>query len=544
MVYFDVKSDLRLFLNRDHRLAIAGTKRNPAGAQIIELRGWLRQHDPDKKPNRTEEPDPNDWRYDLEIDPSWTDQKGINLNDVMRVGSILLHKTTDESMAAVSPPKVHVELMAWRPGQTIDQGFLTPRRSVPDPHWTFEDIWAPPPGTVWAWDPRCPSNDGNVRLTSLERDQETDTQHADYVLIEGALITDDPHWDDTRWGPGSKAWGERFWEYGANPKEHPRNPSRWTEIHPPDRIEILPYKAPVETVRCAAVVAPSGYNWADERSLSFVIDTVGPRPDPEATLECIELVGPETNVRTISEGNADHTGALIGKVIDSNGFGHVHVHVKVRGEGGFRPVYGQFKAIYRVYWQLPPRRLRLGLNPPPSAITAGIPTPVTVRAEDEGGRGLVGGTVHIDNDPRDFGTNTPFDYTFHGARHRMRVGAPGYPDTGMAFDVRLGTLLVHVSQYPVPLERPVQLVVHAKDERDGRPIDGRVLIRNPGRRPSDPPMPPDGFPTNQIFEVVLRSRMIRRRDPDGGWTVDVENPTGIVAAPDYSETSIDFGFPE
>jgi hypothetical protein len=76
-LYFDVKSESPIGGTRDYRLAIPNfTVPNEQGAQIAELRGWLTStsykiegEDPERAP---------EWFYDLELDPAWLDQHGVD----------------------------------------------------------------------------------------------------------------------------------------------------------------------------------------------------------------------------------------------------------------------------------------------------------------------------------------------------------------------------------------------------------------------------------------------------------------------------------
>ena len=356
MVYPDVKSMLNekgglLWPSRDHRLSVPSSTPNAKGAQVVELRGWIRGGH-DSHTNTGEGLNPYDWRYELELDPAWTDQMGIDLNRLVRIGNIFMSIENADYYAAVAPPTTHIEIMSWRVGQTVEPSSLClqpwpcDRRPVPNPVWPFEY----PLGSkvFWAWDPRtfsdAPFNECHNRI-----------RVGQYVRIVGALITDSPHWESigepvdnaaARMGnEASRAWGDVA-EYGAAVRhEHPDNPSRWIEIHPPDRIELISNeRVPTETVRCVAVLAKPG----QRKTLDHIIPPPGPRP-PGSVLGYSERVSLYTNVASIVEGNfvkGRFTGAALTPEADG-----LRVRVTVAGTSDGP---GKFNATYRVYWKPAP----------------------------------------------------------------------------------------------------------------------------------------------------------------------------------------------
>jgi hypothetical protein len=529
-VYYDAKSNLNpVHLGwRDHRLEIPGTRRNAQGAQIIELRGWLRQECDDCiriHPNRSEHPDPNDFRFELEIDPAWTDEKGINLHDLMRVGTILMHNTSGNPFAAVSRPLIHIEIMAWRPRQSLGK-FIDPgdylRTDIPDPGWTFRDTdkpnpdsWRhendpriiPDPNTTWPWNPLYASNDPTRMLKHVPPHEETDGNKGDYVLVEGALITDDVHWtangsenDDTGEG-ASRAWGDHILRFGLNPKENKYNPSRWTEIHPPDRVEVLPYKPPRETVRCVAVIARPKLP-AEETTLNIQIPPPAPRPDPRATLECLQIVGPETKWDTVI------TRPIISKAGDT-----VHVFATVRGEKGslISPdIYGQFKAVYRVFWKVGPPQLRL--SPSPGSVPVAQPVSFTVNANDWHTGNPIRGHVRLDG--RVVGeTNAPFTLTFHEG-NILSVLATGYDETRVTVPVILRKLRIWTR--PQNVEGSGEVTVFGEDAESHLPVaGGKVFVQSPrlARREVAPFGVPFNFTESCRFVVTQPCPPPCRRAP-------------------------------
>jgi hypothetical protein len=188
-----------------------------------------------------------------------------------------------------------------------------------------------------------------------------------YVRIAGSLITDSPH--DVQHRPGT-IFSRYFaitteaayeWE-GSVPDWHPGLASnspehfaRWTEIHPPNLIEVLDWKEPLITVRAVALAArvgalPAGIsNSCEEVEFDIFPEAVRPA---NAQIAYEELRGPETYFPWGE--NADN-GSWITVFND-------HIHVKARvcgGAVGGSP--GRFKAIYRVWWQPSPPP-----PPPPS----------------------------------------------------------------------------------------------------------------------------------------------------------------------------------
>jgi hypothetical protein len=93
-------------------------------------------------------------------------------------------------------------------------------------------------------------------------------------------------------------------------------------------------------------------------------------------------------------------------------------------------------------------------------------------------------------------------------------------------------LAVSVSHNPVPLDQLIQVTVTAKDAHTGDLIAGRVAIDSPGRKPTDPPEPPEGHPTNIPFPYIFRARVVPRHG-----SID---PTGSVTAPGYPAVYIEF----
>jgi hypothetical protein len=97
------------------------------GAQIIELRGWLRISDNARwcfaedvvhRPMTNEcinegsgyNEEPPDFVYYLDLDPLWLQQQGTDVNQIVRIGN-LLDQTHDEGYSTSAPAAIKVELM-------------------------------------------------------------------------------------------------------------------------------------------------------------------------------------------------------------------------------------------------------------------------------------------------------------------------------------------------------------------------------------------------------------------------------------------------
>jgi hypothetical protein len=104
--------------------------------------------------------------------------------------------------------------------------------------------------------------------------------------------------------------------------------------------------------------------------------------------------------------------------------------------------------------------------------------------------------------------------------------------TNIPTGLPLGIMTVSATPYPTPLNQPVQVIVSAIDSGTQAQVAGDVKVN--GRMVAA---------TNTPFAYTFRLIRRRRRNPDGTWGVDFENPEGVVSAPGYSDAPIDFGFP-
>ena len=134
----------------------------------------------------------------------------------------------------------------------------------------------------------------------------------------------------------------------------PNNAARWSEIHPPDIIDVMdpsptvPFKVPTETVRGVTVFA--GSCWVpffacNPQALDADIAPPGPPPQPTSIVNVSELVSSFTNFRTIVQGNSTLAGAQI-----TIGPSSAHIHIAVQAQPGFGAP-GKFAAFYRVSWK-------------------------------------------------------------------------------------------------------------------------------------------------------------------------------------------------
>jgi len=350
------------------------------------------------------------------------------------------------------------------------------------------------------------------------------------VRIKGALISDDPHWTG-EWTDPKVAWGNHYRPGGdLNFKNDKLNPVRWTEIHPPDLVEVLDDdKPPLETVRCVALFAYNGLLTRETRALDFDIYGPEPKPSDSAFVTCVENVnGANTNFQTILEGNNgnnfNNTGAQITAFND-----HVHIHVTVKGE--LLGVAGKFNAIYRVFWA--PHQLRLRIEPSPETIIAGSQTSVNVYAEEVGSQLPVSGRFTLDDEPHQYDTGpVGVTHIFKAGPHFVRVTARDYPDARLSYSVSFRLFDVSLSQFPVELDIPIDLTISVKDKADSRPIYGAtVKIINPGKKPTDPTQR-DTYTTDSNGQVVLTRFIFRAKTHPRGVP---ENPFGKVSTDNYHD---------
>jgi hypothetical protein len=332
--------------------------------QLVELYGWMRRvEDTCNADDLKNAPNGRDWHYDLELDTDQALAQGIDLNRIFRVGNVAavgLMLPGFHPRHSVSLPLIHIECNSWNWGG-LNTGRPKPNDWVTGPGVAQCDI-----NTSW------PFNQPGAGLWA----QGFDNPRGPYVRVTGSLLTDSPHDVQTR--PStvlSRQFGitdsdDAEWEGSVpdwNPglsSDAPNHFARWTELHPPDLIEVEPSPPPFRvTVRAVALAArvgvlPFGLSNSCEE-VNFDIFPEPSRP-PGAHIGYEERRGPETYWPWGEDAN---NGSWITGYDD-------HVHIKARVCGG--PVFGspgRFKAIYRVWWQVAPSLLTLttAVTPQPKA---------------------------------------------------------------------------------------------------------------------------------------------------------------------------------
>src|SRR5262249_35118094 len=163
------------------------------------------------------------------------------------------------------------------------------------------------------------------------------------------FIDDFPELD--MWYTGQFPWGRQ---------NDPTNLARWTEIHPPDTIEVIDQREQTEVFRGVAVAVPGTFEWRPRPQTTLDVEIPLPaRPPGDQRLRVQELVGPESDVDLIVDGNSARTGARVTTLADS-----VRLFLTIEGRRSvFGGSGGYFKALYRIYWQ-PKGEPEAGLSPP------------------------------------------------------------------------------------------------------------------------------------------------------------------------------------
>jgi hypothetical protein len=292
-------------------------------SRVVELRGWLSYVN--DVPNGA---DP-DWALGIEPDPQWLDSMGADWTTFIKVGDLLnppwplILTSTDDLHAWAGTPHIELEVCGF-PASNFPWAKQLPG------DWTLTDLGGLA-GVTW---PYVPTNDGGS-LTGRA------LKPGDYVRVSGSLVTDEPHLHtNATYDAAAQDWSAGFDAFDES------NPARWTEVHPPDLIELVPDPGRSECLYAVAVVARSGVldPGSTDRSITVTLPAP-PQGRPNQRVAVREYVGTETDPATITEGNASLSGALIVPGADS-----ATVHVAVRGQP-FAGKPGKFKAVYRVSWQ-------------------------------------------------------------------------------------------------------------------------------------------------------------------------------------------------
>jgi hypothetical protein len=333
---------------------------------FVELRGWLSNVD-----DMCNAADP-DWHYLLEVDPEWAVSAGIPLTRLLRAGN-MVSAVTEEQMGdttfrkTVGVPNVKVELngapddrhagtkpAAWSTyGYPCQRVAPTGRRGGKvGGEVALQDV-------VWPYDPLKP--------LSWQFDSTNPTlKVGDYVRMYGALVTDVPHSGEGpiaqflckmfSLGPACATGGLETqlnlalvrWS-GKLTEEDPDNNARYTEMHPPDIIAVLPTKAHTMALKSVAVSAENCLVGPCEQTV-LDVDLAAPQPKSSEVsgVGFIEDVVPGTNYSTMTAGHPNGAGGYDGAEITVTATG-IHVHVGVQGRDGWGAP-GRFGALYRVFW--------------------------------------------------------------------------------------------------------------------------------------------------------------------------------------------------
>ncbi len=396
----------------------------PTGAHVTEIRGWLFGI----TPNGTE-----DWHLDIEPDPEWLDRIGVDWTTFVRVCDILDRGDTaplpfpdpNELRGCAAIPRIHLEVV---PTPSV----MWPN-AVPPTDWKVSAS-----GVTW---PYLPTNDSSDPGKALSP--------GDYLRVVGSIVTDEPHL-----GGALNVGAKQDWSDGYSAFDE-ANPARWTEIHPPDVIQKLDNPGRKETLHGMAVIASAGPLDLSGKDQSCTATLPAPpQPAPNQRVAVREIVGAETDLQTITEGNANLSGALIVPGQDS-----VTVHVKVHGQP-FGGKQGRFKAVYRVSWQDNPGTVMLvdqSGDPILVRFTGSVhdwSVPVVVPAADAG-RILRGLTLVITTGDDDLRGGTGPDDNCD-AILQMQAGAP------LTFaNINQGAHWNNGETHPVPLSIPSGLAAGA-----------------------------------------------------------------------------------
>lgn len=351
--------------------------------QLVELYGWLRKVqgcNPEPKPGT----DPRyftgaDLTYELELDTEWALSQGIDLNKILRVGNG--PKTGIPGKPGVSPrkwfglPLVHVELNSWKWRDEVPPGI-----QIPPIDWTTPYSCGEGKTVLWPFNPYRPKAGGPEISETGDKQIDPKTRGL-YVRMAGSLVTDSPHDHGSPAGVFSEyfaitcpqVWSGEFpfkipcdawdaewdgaisdWNPGVD-ENGPNHYARWTELHPPDLIEVIDkndprYREPNVTTRALMLVARDPatpvISACEEAEADIYPEAERPITN-DAQLAYEELRGPETY---FPWGENSDNGSWI-TVFDD----HIHVKARVCGRASLTEprLTGRFKAIYRVWWAGP-----------------------------------------------------------------------------------------------------------------------------------------------------------------------------------------------
>jgi len=296
--------------------------------QSVELRGWLRGvaescHSDDVEP---------DWHYVLELDSAWAVSQGIDLNRLFPVGSILIGIDAGSSspFGVAAVPLIAVELTGW----SRSYPFSATRASEPPTGWRFTGAEGCPE-TLWPFNPR----------NTLAGDPPLVGDGSQYVRMVGSLVTDSPHISQAElptWlclvhiacrpedldRTASIAWG-------GYDEWNPSHPGRWTELHPPDTIQVLASPPKTEALYGVAIISSNCLIGAcAAKGVDTDLFPPSPRPGPG-------WVASYSKIASVAQRVEENSVVPLGD--------RIHVRIRVRGEP-LLGVPGKYKAFFRVFW--------------------------------------------------------------------------------------------------------------------------------------------------------------------------------------------------
>jgi len=173
----------------------------------------------------------------------------------------------------------------------------------------------------------------------------------------GSLVTDDPHVRITEeaadyaatdrdvhgilGGDDATTLSVRlFWEHERSQKD-PANASRWTELHPPDTVEVLRSRPRTEVLRSVLVATPPDL----APGAVYTLDVNLPFPEPAvpgATPRVVEIIGPDTQPKSLRARSAPPPSSRATLSPTS-----VQLHISVARDGD-TTTPSAFQAAYRI----------------------------------------------------------------------------------------------------------------------------------------------------------------------------------------------------
>lgn len=226
-------------------------------ASIATLRGWLTG----VSVNGSE----NEIHYSFQPDIEWIKTNGVDLKYLLHAGNVNFGTPTfsNSPFAVADSAYIKVELVGWN----VTEGKAHPSMKA-----------CHPPAGGWVQSTRAANEMHKSNHVIMFPFDPYEFEGRNYVEIEGSIIADNCHCrDDVEQVKKVKnAWGRTIhcdWLVDANFNDQ----SRYTEIHPPDKIRKLPEPQYKYKNIVVAVTAP----WA-QQSLEFDVDPTSPKPAAES----------------------------------------------------------------------------------------------------------------------------------------------------------------------------------------------------------------------------------------------------------------------